>query len=577
MGTRVRSCVKITGRCWRGDPAARFEESSEERLCSPKSNLPALLDRGSGWKRTGLVCMTESALPTYILGRGDPIRMADFYPLVARAVERLPERSPDRRRAIYKRARSALTDQLRALDPPLSNRELARLQRSLEDAINRVEAHYRAPTPAPQPPPIVKPLEARCQPSKPAEAVVPAPKADPPPSQQSSSEAPPGGGQVVESGSTGANAYTPEYEQPRSEAVIADTSAPRSNAIRLGLMVLLVIGASAAAAWLLRDKPLGRPEPPATAEGQRVPESGSESSESVSGERTPGAPPSPSSAEQTPATQPSASAAEQAPTPPPSSPVLEQRPDISPSPPASPADQTAVDPAPSPPAADLPDTPRSLPAPEQVPADTPPSPPRTEPALQAASPPVASAQRAVLYEENQGAPEAPRATAGSAGWRLEVISAGQGRSSETVVHSAVEVPEAGLTLDMILRRNPDAALPASHTVELRFTTPNDPSRTVRDVGILQLKTAEAVRGTPLAGLPVPVKENVFLIGLSSLPADINNNTDLLLKHNWMDLPIHFASGLRAILTFEKGTSGERVLEDAFREWRGPPAPDHDAE
>jgi len=146
-----------------------------------------------------------------------------------------------------------------------------------------------------------------------------------------------------------------------------------------------------------------------------------------------------------------------------------------------------------------------------------------------------------------------------------------------VVRSAVEVPEAGLNLEMILRRNLDAALPASHTVELRFTTPNDPSRTVRDVGILQLKTAEAVRGTPLAGLPVPVKENVFLIGLSSLPADINSNTDLLLKHNWMDLPIHFASGLRAILTFEKGTSGERVLEDAFRQWRGPPAPDHDAE
>ena len=45
-----------------------------------------------------------------------------FYPLIARAVERLPEQSPERRRSIYERARSALMDQLRALDPPCSRR-----------------------------------------------------------------------------------------------------------------------------------------------------------------------------------------------------------------------------------------------------------------------------------------------------------------------------------------------------------------------------------------------------------------------------------------------------------------------
>ena len=83
----------------------------------------------------------------------------------------------------------------------------------------------------------------------------------------------------------------------------------------------------------------------------------------------------------------------------------------------------------------------------------------------------------------------------------------------------VEIPDAGLALDLILRRNPDQALPASHTIELTFTTsPGDPGRVVRDVGLLQFKNEEAVRGTPLAGLPVPVKDNVFLIGLRTCPA-----------------------------------------------------------
>ena len=50
--------------------------------------------------------------------------MADYYPLIARAIEGLSNRSPDARRSVYERARAALTDQLRSLDPPLSEAEI---------------------------------------------------------------------------------------------------------------------------------------------------------------------------------------------------------------------------------------------------------------------------------------------------------------------------------------------------------------------------------------------------------------------------------------------------------------------
>jgi hypothetical protein len=128
------------------------------------------------------------------------------------------------------------------------------------------------------------------------------------------------------------------------------------------------------------------------------------------------------------------------------------------------------------------------------------------------------------------------------------------------------VPAAGLAVAMSIRRNTDSTLPASHIVELTFTTSDDPNRMVRDVGLLQFKAEEAVRGTPLAGLPVPVKDNVFLIGLSNLPGDMERNRELMLRRNWIDLPIRFASGQRAILSFEKGVSGDQVINDAFRQW-----------
>jgi hypothetical protein len=153
-------------------------------------------------------------------------------------------------------------------------------------------------------------------------------------------------------------------------------------------------------------------------------------------------------------------------------------------------------------------------------------------------------------------------------WRLEDVNAGQGQPLERAVSANVDIVDAGLTMKMVLRRNLDTTLPASHTVELSFTTrAGDSGRVIRDVGLLQFKNEEAARGTPVAGLPVPVRENLFLIGLSNLAGDVERNTELLVRRNWIDLPVRMASGQRAILSFEKGASGDQVLTSAFGQWR----------
>jgi hypothetical protein len=153
-------------------------------------------------------------------------------------------------------------------------------------------------------------------------------------------------------------------------------------------------------------------------------------------------------------------------------------------------------------------------------------------------------------------------------WRIDALNGGQGQPLETVVRASVEVPDAGMAMTMVLRRNTDATFPASHTIELTFapTSGTDQNRVVRDVGLPQLKADDTERGVPLAGLSVPVKENIFLVGLSDLRSDIERNSDLLLHRNLIDIPIRFASGQRAVLSFEKGVSGDRVIAEAFRQW-----------
>src|ERR1700733_13620061 len=104
--------------------------------------------------------------------------MADYHPLIARAVEGLGASSGEARRSLYERARAALVAQLRGIDPPLSEADITRERLALEGAIRQgeAEAGRRARREARPSPPL------RPAPRPPAPPSPPPPAAAPPPS-----------------------------------------------------------------------------------------------------------------------------------------------------------------------------------------------------------------------------------------------------------------------------------------------------------------------------------------------------------------------------------------------------------
>src|SRR5262249_11488556 len=66
--------------------------------------------------------------------------MADYYPLIARAVAGLEKNSGEGRRVLYERARTALVTQLRSVVPALGESDITRERLALEEAIRKVEA-----------------------------------------------------------------------------------------------------------------------------------------------------------------------------------------------------------------------------------------------------------------------------------------------------------------------------------------------------------------------------------------------------------------------------------------------------
>ena len=66
--------------------------------------------------------------------------MADYYPLIAKAVAGLEKNTGEARRSLYERARTALVAQLRGVIPALSESDITRERLALEEAIRKVEA-----------------------------------------------------------------------------------------------------------------------------------------------------------------------------------------------------------------------------------------------------------------------------------------------------------------------------------------------------------------------------------------------------------------------------------------------------
>ncbi|HEY8127084.1 MAG TPA: hypothetical protein VIF88_16880 [Methylocystis sp.] len=387
--------------------------------------------------------------------------------MIARAVAALPQSTPDTRQAVYERARKALFNQLRGIQPPVAEADIADEGRALEEAIQRVETELaaneaqatepRAGTSAPQRKP--HPIGA-------AQPVERAPIDD---ADSTWRDAP----HAAIAGEDG----IPLREPQRPPAPLPP--APRQQrSKRLILSVAGVVVALVAVvgtlAWQLREQPEDlaklKPEQSANApEGRKI-------NDRVAGEGE----------------------AARAPTP--------------------------------------------------------------------RSPAVPVAQKAEMWVGSLAEPtKVDKIYNGSAIWRLENVG-GPGEPVGSAIRGDIDVPDAKLKMTLLFRKNTDATLSASHTINVSFTVaPGSPIGGVKAIGPIQMRRSDAQSGEKIAGIPVPITDNNFLIGLMRGDHEARNIV-LLRSLAAIDLPMQLTDGRAATINMEKGPSGERVFADAIDAW-----------
>ncbi|MBI1980316.1 MAG: hypothetical protein HYS63_01875 [Methylocystis sp.] len=391
--------------------------------------------------------------------------MADYHSLIARAVAALPQSTPDTRQAVYERARKALFNQLRGIQPPVAEADIAAEGRALEEAIARVETELAAKAPQPR--------SEESAPRRAPHSMMSAKPVERAPAEIEDSHLRDASDSSIANGSE-----APPREFQRPPAPLPPAPKPKRS-IRLTLSIAGVVVALVAIvgtlAWQLREQPEDLAKLIPEQSSSATPENG-KINDRVTGERNAVKPPAPR------------------------------------------------------------------------------------------SPAVPVAQKAEMWVGSLAEPtKVDRIYNGSAVWRLENVG-GPGEPVGSAIRGDIDIPDAKLKMTLLFRKNTDATLSASHTINVSFTmAPGSPIGGVKAIGPIQMRRSDAQSGEKVVGIPVPITENNFLIGLMRGDHE-SRNIVLLRSLAALDLPMQLADGRAATINMEKGPSGERVFADAIDAW-----------
>jgi hypothetical protein len=178
--------------------------------------------------------------------------------------------------------------------------------------------------------------------------------------------------------------------------------------------------------------------------------------------------------------------------------------------------------------------------------------------------PLAATQKMFLYEERLGQ-ASPVAVPGTVLWR-EKTDTENGKPNPSA-EAQIDIPDRKMKALISFKRNTDASLPASHIIEIVFALPKDfEEGNVDSVQRVAFKQTEQDRGNPLIAVPAKITDDFHMVALNDDAEARKVNLDLMKNRSWIDIPVTYRNGRRALITLEKGATGTAVFNKVLAEW-----------
>jgi hypothetical protein len=178
-------------------------------------------------------------------------------------------------------------------------------------------------------------------------------------------------------------------------------------------------------------------------------------------------------------------------------------------------------------------------------------------------------EKMLFYETSLGLEQQARYEGGVT-WTEEIES--DGSASRPFIKAQIQVPERNLSIDMSIKLNGDQTLPVSHLVDINFSLPDDfEGGEIDQVTEVKMKNTEEQPGDRLAAISAKIDTTFFVVGLENDdPEVVATNLQLLSRRNWIDIPISYSNGRKALITLEKGASGVAVFDKVLAAWERNP-------
>jgi Trypsin-like peptidase domain len=168
-------------------------------------------------------------------------------------------------------------------------------------------------------------------------------------------------------------------------------------------------------------------------------------------------------------------------------------------------------------------------------------------------------ERAVLYEEDL-ADGRGRSFVGSVAWRVETSAPEGGRSPKAVLHGDIQIP-GGINATLTVRESLDETGLMNCRIEVVFDASQSPRGEIVSAPGLSVKSSEQTKGIPILARSIQTSPSSFLLlGKENYQ---RQNLKLLREQAWIDLPVIYKDGHRAIVALSKGVSGRGAFNEVL--------------
>ncbi|MCZ2158827.1 hypothetical protein NPX99_06025 [Bartonella sp. 220] len=178
---------------------------------------------------------------------------------------------------------------------------------------------------------------------------------------------------------------------------------------------------------------------------------------------------------------------------------------------------------------------------------------------------------AVFYQARTNS-DTEKVATGSARWTLIKESRVKGAPEESAIQGDITIPDEGLSLRLILRRNTDISFPAAYMMDLIFILSDKFSgQAISNVQALTFKASEQSIGQALTrAVAAKIGDDFFLVALSDNHPFLDRNLQLMRELDWVRLVLTDKNGRINELTFAKGPTGESIFNEVIGQWLAQP-------